>query len=356
MSGPITTVFVADPITVLLSAAAIRAAEAIAGGYAQAENLRDEQQVYRNGIHAELKDATSRGRAALLQEVAAAESGFDAIARLAQRYAASDKILATRPVKPDSNNDVQLAAYAHAMQVLTDALRSILLTESARRMDDMESDLVLDDAITHAPEKLTAVQRLLHRVAHLGELPKDLAGIAKEISDEPFAASERATLLTTELRLRIQKYVEAAQARAVQEASALVLQQSLKDLGYQVEGVSDTLFVEGGVVHFRRQGWDNYMVRMRVDAKSGTSNFNVIRAVEAANNERSVLDHLAEDRWCTEFPALLQALGERGLHLNVTRRLEAGELPVQMVLKDKLPRFADEEASRENKLLAREIK
>ena len=83
----------------------------------------------------------------------------------------------------------------------------------------------------------------------------------------------------------------------------------------------------------------------------------MIRAVEQADNEHSVLDHLAEDRWCAEFPALLQALDVRGIHLNVTRRLEAGELPVQLVQKDKLPGFADEEeVDRSNKLQTREMK
>lgn len=359
MSGPITAIFIADPIVTMLSASAIRAAQAIAEGYANAENLRDEQQGHRDRLRDDLKEATSSGREALQQEVKAAEAEFDAIANLAQRYVALDKVTATRPAKPDSNNEWQLAAYVRSMQALTKELRSILLTESALRMDDLGQEVSLDNAIARAAEadSKTTMQRLLARIAHLGELPQEIASVAKEIADAPFVDTERAQLLTTELRMRIQKRVETVQAQAVQEASALVLQQSLKDLGYQVEEVSSTLFVEGGVVHFRRQGWDNYMVRMRVDSKAGTANFNVIRAVEEANNERSVLDHLAEDRWCAEFPALLQALDVRGVRLHVTRRLEAGELPVQLVQKDKLPRFAEEEKTeRSKKLQSREIK
>lgn len=347
MSGPTTAIFIGDPIAVLVSAAAIRAAQAIAEGYANAEALHNEQQGNRENRRAELHAAATRGHDALQQQQKMAEAEFDDLVSLAKRYAADDKIAAARPAPPDPQNEIQLAAYVRSMQALIKELRSILLTESALRMDELGPEATLDAAIAQAAEtgSKTAVQRLLARIAHLGDVPQNISSVAKEISDAPFPDSERAKLLLSELRLRIQNRVESEQKQAVQEASALVLQQSLKDLGYQVEDVSNTLFVEGGVVHFRRQGWDNYMVRMRVDPKSATTNFNVIRAVETASNETSVLDHLAEDRWCAEFPALLRALDVRGVHLNVTRRLEAGELPVQQVQKDKLPKFASEETS-----------
>jgi len=70
-----------------------------------------------------------------------------------------------------------------------------------------------------------------------------------------------------------------------------------------------------------------------------------------------VLDHLAEDRWCAEFPALLGALEIRGVHMSVTRRLEAGEVPVQLVERSKLPRFTEDEAPPPAaKPVARELK
>jgi hypothetical protein len=144
--------------------------------------------------------------------------------------------------------------------------------------------------------------------------------------------------------MRIQAHIESLQQRLVQEATSTIVRQSLKDLGYAVEEVADTLFVEGGVVHFRKAGWGDYVVRMRVDAKGAAANFNVLRAVEPGDNERSVLDHIAEDRWCAEFPALLNALEIRGVHMNVTRRLEAGEVPVQLVERSKLPHFTEEDA------------
>jgi hypothetical protein len=359
MSGPTTAIFVADPITVLLSAAAIRASQAIVEGYENAERMREDQQINREHINSQLRNAASRGREALLQEVKSADAEFEEMISLAQRYVTADKLTATRPAAPASNDEYQLAAYAHSMQALTRELRSMLLTESALRMHDLGAESTLDSAVAQATgaDSKTAVQRLLARIAHLGELPQNIDSVAKEIAAAPFLDSERAKLLLTELRLRIQNRLETEQKQAVQQATALILQQSLKDLGYQVEDIASTLFVEGGVVHFRRQGWDDYMVRMRVDPLAGTTNFNVIRAVETASNERSVLDHIAEDRWCAEFPALLQALDVRGVHLNVSRRLEAGELPVQLIQKDKLPKFADADTGkRKQKPHTREIK
>jgi hypothetical protein len=359
MSGPTTAIFVADPITVLLSAAAIRASQVIAEGYANAESMHKEQQINRDHRLTQLRNAASSGREALQQELKTAETEFETMLKLARRYVTADKLTATRPAAPASNDEYQLAAYVHSMQALTQELRSILLTESALRMDNLGAENTLDSAIAQAAEadRKSDVQRLLARIAHLGEIPQNIDSVATEIAAAPFLDSERAKLLLTELRLRIQNRLEAEQKHAVQQATALILQQSLKDLGYQVEEVASTLFVAGGVVHFRRQGWDDYMVRMRVDPQAGTANFNVIRAVESASNERSVLDHIAEDRWCAEFPALLQALDVRGVHLNVSRRLQAGELPVQLIPKEKLPIFTDADAaSRNKKLQTREIK
>ena len=89
MSGPTTAIYVADPITVLLAATAIRAGQAIAEGYANAEQLRDEQQGQRDAVRAELKAAAAKGRAALQQELKAAEAEFAALAAVASTLVAT---------------------------------------------------------------------------------------------------------------------------------------------------------------------------------------------------------------------------------------------------------------------------
>ena len=75
--------------------------------------------------------------------------------------------------------------------------------------------------------------------------------------------------------------------RQEQAAAALVLQESLRDLGYDVDDIEATLFVDGGTVHFRREGWDNYFVRLRVDPRERTVNFNVVRAQRRRGERRA---------------------------------------------------------------------
>jgi hypothetical protein len=147
-------------------------------------------------------------------------------------------------------------------------------------------------------------------------------------------------------------------ARALREqeekAAAVVLEQSLRDLGYQVEEVGETLFAEGGMIHFQRPGWGDYQVRLRANVKEKNLNFNVVRAKSKANRDAAAQkkqDFIAEERWCSEFPKFLATLAARGLKLDVTRQLEAGELPVQEVDADRLPRFESETQERRKNTL-----
>lgn len=357
MSGPTTVIVIGDPVTALLAAAGIRAAEALYEGYARAEALREEHAAARDAARATQVAADRQGRASLENEARAAETRFERLIELAEQFGAATKVRATRPVRPAADNFVALAAYTRALNGLADELQSILLTETARMKDEAAEQpaLLVAPAAATPPPALRTSQRLLARIAHLGPLPKDIETLALELDGTP--PGERATLLATELRKRIQAYVESMRQELVQEATATIVWQSLKDLGYEVEEVADTLFVEGGVAHFRKAGWGDYMVRMRVEAKGGAANFNVVRAVDPCDNEPSVMDHIAEDRWCAEFPALLNALEIRGVRMNVTRRLEAGAVPVQRVERNRLPRFAEEEAPASAvKPRAREIK
>ncbi|GHT94209.1 hypothetical protein AGMMS49545_15240 [Betaproteobacteria bacterium] len=151
---------------------------------------------------------------------------------------------------------------------------------------------------------------------------------------------------TRQTALRRVQEIDAVLQTQAQKATALVLAQSLQDLGYQVESVHETLFAEGGMVHFQRAGWGGYFVRLRVNVKEKHFNFNVVRAKnDDANRDADVQkkqDFIAEERWCAEFPRLLATLAARGLQLDVIRQLEAGELPVQEVDAQRLPDFAAE--------------
>jgi hypothetical protein len=343
MSGPTTCIIIGDPIAALLSAAGIRAAEAVFEGYARAEALRGEHAAGRQRNRAVQRTANRQGREALEREAALAEARFEQLIALADQLGAAAQVRATRPVRPEGTDVITVAAYTRALQGLAGELEAILVMAAARLKDESAEGPAAFDTVEEPmlPAAVTA-QRLLARIAHQGPPPEHIEKLAKELERAP--PGERASLLAMELRQRIQAHLEEAQQRLVQEATATIVRQSLKDLGYQVEEVGDTLFVEGGTMHFRRPGWGDYMVRLRVDPRAGSVNFNVVRAIDAGDNATSVLDHIAEDRWCAEFPALLASLAARGVRLEVTRRLEAGELPVQQVERGRLPRFDDADA------------
>jgi hypothetical protein len=343
MSGP-TTVIVhpAQILVVLLAASGIRALRAVRQAQADAAALRGLHEQDRQAGRQRQADAQAQGLAALQARAAAAEQRLAQLAEWSARLNGAQALQTAQPARPQDGDVAALADYARAIEAFAADAQHALMTALAGHPG--AADDSLGPLAVPADAAATPSARLLGRIAHLGPPPADMRALARELDGA--ANPERAALLASELRRRVQLRAEQALHEQIQQAQALVVEQSLMDLGYQVEGIEDTLFVEGGVAHFRKSHWGDYMVRMRVAQGGAGINFNVVRAVddEAAASALAMQDHLAEDRWCAEFPALLKALKARGLELEVTRRLDAGELPVQQVARDKLPRFAGNEA------------
>ena len=241
---------------------------------------------------------------------------------------------------------LELAEGAAVPQALEALARAIVLAPSVERAEALASELRL--GVQRHREALAA-QRAEAQEARrlLGELPEDAPVPLLRAIERVAAGAER---MDRSLRKSAQDVLDAAaadRASAEQEAAAYVLEQSLRDLGYEVEDIQATLFVDGGTVHFRRAGWENYFIRMRVDELERTANFNVVRARgDEDTAERRRLDALAEDRWCAEFPRLMETLAARGLSMEVTRRLGAGQIPVQVVDGAGLPHVHAEETVR----------
>lgn len=232
---------------------------------------------------------------------------------------------------------LDLAEGASLPPALEALARQIVLAPSLERAEALASELRL------------AVQQ--QREAEAAQAA-DAATAAKLLADMPEeapapllraleAVAARAARLDPALRRAAEDVLDEAAAerdRRAEAAAAFVLQESLRDLGYAVEDIEATLFAEGGTVHFRREGWESYFVRMRVAPQERTVNFNVVRASgDEETAERRRQDALAEDRWCAEFPRLMDTLAARGVALNVTRRLDAGAVPVQVVDGASLP-------------------
>ncbi len=349
MSGPTTVLVLPGQILpVLLAASAIRAARAVHQAHVDATASRQAHEQERQAASQRQAGAHEQGLAALQAQADAAEERLAQLTELSQHLGDGQALQTTRPVRPQNGDYVSLADYVRTIEAFAADAQSVLLTAWAGRPSDGDEPGALASWPTAPASQPSAAvslaARLLLRIAHLGPPPADIQALAEEL--DRTTDGSRAELLASELRRHIQLHAEKALQDEVRRAQALVVEQSLQDLGYQVEEIQDTLFVEGGVAHFRKGHWGDYMVRMRVAQGGSGINFNVVRAVDADQvaGETSVQDHLAEDRWCAEFPALLKALAVRGVRLEVTRRLEAGELPVQRVARDRLPRFAEEDA------------
>ncbi len=221
--------------------------------------------------------------------------------------------------------------------------REIVLAPSVERAEALASELRL--AVQRQRDASAAQARDAANARRiLAELPEDAPVPLSRALERVAASIERMDAGLQQAAQQVLDTAAADRAAREQEAAAYVLEQSLRDLGYEVEDIEATLFADGGVVHFRRPGWESYFVRVRVDPRERTVNFNVVRARgDEQSAERLRLDTLAEDRWCAEFPRPAETLAARGLALDVTRRLEAGAVPVQIVDPAAMPRVRGDE-------------
>jgi hypothetical protein len=334
MSGPMAAGFGIEAAVLISAQSILQGAAEIAAGMDEAERAAEERRQQRRTERRQMRAAQAAGQIQQQQDAKAR----DQLTRLTQL---------AKVVDPAGAVDL-------------DARMTALLASGVSLQEELAAFLA------HAKEA-AAQNRVSQRqtlVAHvLGRLELDVAltvpdtllALAQQVVAAP--SDERAEALATELRLQVQRHNEAltqaAEQKKLQEAAAIVLEQSLKDLGYAVEDIEATLFVEGGIAHFQRPEWGDYYIRLRIDPKRGAMNFNVVRAGTAGEDRRHE-DMLAEERWCSEFPKLFETLKARGIPINVTRLLQAGEAPVQVVDAASLPERATNER-RHEPLKARSI-
>ena len=376
MSGPIVATFSLTPAVVtgasavLLAAAAIREARAMQQEAEAAQDAARLRALELQRQQQQQREAEAAHEAALQAACAQAPARIerlrewlDSLAPLLQR--SGQTVTFVPPAGPQDADG--RGAWLAALDEEIARIESAVAAASARLADRAAPPPAplglapsLDDLLAfHAwqrgqrpglsPDDSAACRAIAARIlARLERAPGETVPLALEQLARSIQLAPdlpRAEALASELRLQVQQAnaaraaaLQAQQQRLEQEAAALVLEQSLRDLGYDIEPIEQTLFVDGGMTHFRKPGWGDYFVRLRVDSQARSINFNVVRArasgEDAAPRREDVL---AEDRWCSEFPRLMATLAARGLDLAVTRRLAAGELPVQQVDADTLP-------------------
>jgi hypothetical protein len=175
--------------------------------------------------------------------------------------------------------------------------------------------------------------------ALLASLPD--ASVCDPVRQELELACAGMAPLTDALRTGVREAFAAYEREAAderREQASRVLAETLQDLGYAVDGIENTLFVEGGVAHINKAEWGDYYVRLRIDPREQTVNFNMVKERRQGEGaERHAADVAAENSWCAGLPRLMKTLESRGLAMKLKRQLAAGALPVQEVEPGAIP-------------------
>lgn len=328
MSGPMAAGFGIEAAVLISAQSILQGASEIAAGMNEAERAAEEKRQQRRAERRQMRAAQAAGQVQQARDAAAR----DQLTRLAQL---ADVVDPTGAAHLDARM-TELLASGVSLQAELGAF--LAHAKEAAAQDRISQRQAL---IAHVLDRLELDVSL--------PVPEMLLVLAQQVVAAP--SDERAAALVTELRLQVQRHNEAlasaAEQKKLQEAAAIVLEQSLKDLGYAIEDIEATLFVEGGIAHFQRPAWGDYYIRLRIDPKRGAMNFNVVRT-GSAGEDRQHEDMLAEERWCSEFPKLFETLKARGIPITVTRLLQAGEAPVQVVNAASLPAPASDEERRQS--------
>jgi hypothetical protein len=326
MSGPMAAGFGIEAAVLISAQSIIQGATEIAEDMDAAERAAEERRQQRRAERRQMRAAQAAGQIQQQRDAATR----DQLARLTQLVNVVDPTGA-------ADLDARMTELLASGVSLQAELAAFLAQATAAAAQDRVSQR--QALVAHVLDRLALDVAL--------PIPDTLLALAQQVVAAP--SDERAAALATELRLQVQRHnealVSAAEQKKLQEAAAIVLEQSLKDLGYAVEDIEETLFVEGGIAHFQKAEWGDYFIRLRIDPKRGAMNFNVVRAGTTGEDRRHE-DMLAEERWCSEFPKLFETLKARGVPITVTRLLQAGEAPVQVVDAASLPAPADSEARR----------
>ena len=237
-------------------------------------------------------------------------------------------------------------------QLLLVADGNIPLTEPLQNKVKKTIDSYLEQSTNNTKINSTDEDRI--EADELMELLIDETGFEqKKLTEQLALVVIGSANLTQELRFQALKSIEAIKQSYSDEEKTSQQQQevanlvhgALKDLGYQVEPISHTLFVEGGNMYFRQPSWNkNYFVRLRVRPSNKQINFNVVRmANEEQKDESFYTKHNGEMQqvWCGDsnhsYQKLHKVLKDRGVGLNTVREISAEELPVQVVTADEVP-------------------
>ena len=144
----------------------------------------------------------------------------------------------------------------------------------------------------------------------------------------------------------------------MQEAASCIVRDALKDLGYDVTPIENTLFMDGGKAYFRKAGWNNYYVQLMVRPEENKLNFNVVKIDDQADEHQpSVKEDIeAENAWCSGYNQLMDTFKARGLEMELIRHLPVGKVPVPHVNSEEVHLTSIDQRSSRRKLINSKLK
>ncbi len=245
-------------------------------------------------------------------------------------------------------------------QKITQATRPIQDIPHSKWPDELTEWIAALKAGTCKVEKNLAITVLRYRVqnflAVLQQQEKDKKEATQLLENLPVATSETYQKqldtiqnrlmkvigglepLTEMLRNDIARLREENEMNFSRQVAGEIIQDTLEEFGYTVEDEFDTLFVEGGVVHFQKPAWKTYHVRLRVNPQAGELRVHMIKEGENNLPGQEQQDLKMETEWCVEYKELVSVLSDRGVQARPIKHYSPGAVPVQKIRPEDIPK------------------
>jgi hypothetical protein len=114
---------------------------------------------------------------------------------------------------------------------------------------------------------------------------------------------------------------------AIHQASNILIA-GLEELGYEIRGIEETLFVNGGEFYFRNDNgphaWDpHYYVRGKVNPKNKKVTF--LMGYEGKTLHSKEQDYRVEEQFCSELGDLQESLEQNNVQVTIEELIMPGE-------------------------------
>lgn len=189
--------------------------------------------------------------------------------------------------------------------------------------------------------RLHAVDQLLATLGDVGEDEERLRDLLLD-ERESGRAVEALAVEIDRARRAVQARADAAKRAADRVHVANALEESLRELGYDIQAGFETSLASDGSALARRAGWTEHAVRVLLDPSTNEFRVHIVR-----DDKPQLIgsDNVAREReLCADRPALEQALAARGVQVDPTELIEPGVVPVAVASLERA-RFARRRAT-----------